>query len=130
MSEIITPNSFCEKLGWPAWMVPELINAFADRELAKLATYNARAEACAARPDNQALPLCDEGHEFGRVEARIPITLAGNLLARKGFGYEGLMSDEGIKDILRDNPVCRVETISGVTRSGWTPGRKTVKKYL
>jgi hypothetical protein len=48
---------------------------------------------------------------------------------RPGFGYEGLTSDEGMRDILRDNPQCRVRTVSGKVMSGWTPGRKVAKKY-
>lgn len=129
MPQIATPASFCEELGLPSFMAQELVESLQRREIFNLAQHEARMARCAGRPDNQALPLTDEGHEFGRVEARIPVALFYNLAQRDNFGWEGLQSDEGIRDILKDNPQCRVKTVSGKVQSGWTPGRKTVKRY-
>lgn len=127
---VFTIADFCESMGLPVCMVPDVVEAFQRRELAELAAHEARMQRCAGRPDNEALPLRDEeGNEFGQVEARIPKAFFGNLLARNGFGFEGLVSDDGIRDLLRDNPQCRVKTVSGRITSGWTPGRKTVKNY-
>lgn len=129
MAQICTVADFCEGLGLPVTMVPEMVDAFKRREVLELAKHEEKMTRCAGRPDNKALPLMDEGHEFGRVEARIPATLFWNLAFRDGFGWEGLQSDEGISDILKDNPQCRVNTVSGKIQSGWTPGRKVVKRY-
>lgn len=123
-------SQFCASLGLPPELAPEIINALADRELLALTRHQARMARCAGRPDAEALPLRDEtGQDFGVVEARIPRALFGNLLARPNFGWDGLTSDEGLRDLLRDNPQCRVQTVSGRIRSGWTPGRRVMKKY-
>lgn len=121
-------SEFCAELGLPAECASMVIDELADRENQAVALHNARMGRAAGRPDNEALPLTDGGYEFGRVEARIPLTMAFNLAQRDGFGWEGLMSDAGMKDLLRDNPQCRVRTV-GRIQSGWTPGRKVVKKY-
>jgi hypothetical protein len=126
---IHTLADFCESLGLPVTMVPDVMEAFQRRELAELAAHEARLARTAGRPDHEVLPLRDAEGEFGMVEARIPETLFFNLMARKSFGWEGLTSDEGMRDILRDNPQCRVKTVSGRIQSGWTPGRKVFKKY-
>lgn len=129
MSQICTVADFCEGLGFPRTFVGELIDAFKRREVLELARHEERMMRTAGRPDNEALPLMDDGHEWARVEARIPKTLFWNLAMRDGFGWEGLSSDEGIRDILRDHPQCRVKTVSGRAQSGWTPTRKVVKRY-
>ncbi len=128
---IQTLADFCENLGLPLTAVPEVVEILQQRELAQLSAHEARMRRCAGRPDAEALPLRDdEGQEFGRVEARIPKTLFFNLAQRKGFGWEGLMSDEGLRDLLRDNPQCRVKTVSGRIVSGYRgPSRKTIRKY-
>lgn len=125
-----TIADYCEALGLPVSMVPEVVEAFQRRELVEIARHEARMARAAGRPDGEALPLTDAGQEFGRVEARIPATLFFNLAQRKGFGYAGLVSDDGLKDVLKDNPQCRVKTVSGKIVSGWTgPGRRVVKRY-
>lgn len=132
MSKTIhTVSDFCEGLGLPITMVPDVCQAFQNRELVRLAACEARMNRCAGRPDNKALPFIDEnGDEIGRIEARIPKDLFFNLVQKEGFGWEGATSDDGMKDILKSFPICRVETVSGKIVSGYT-GRKrtTVKKY-
>lgn len=130
---IETVSEFCRGLGLPEWMAGELVNELADRERHELRVHQARMQRSAGRPDGEALPLRDEqGEEWGVVEARIPAALAYNLAQRPGFGWEGLTSDEGMRDLLRDNPQCRVKTV-GRIQSGWTGaachGRKIIKKY-
>lgn len=126
---IFTLYDFCEALGLPVTSVPDVVDAFHRRELLELSRHETRMARCAGRPDHEVLPLRDSEGEFGVVEARIPRTLFFNLMARKGFGYEGLTSDEGLRDILRDNPQCRVRTVTGKIMSGWTQGRRVVKNY-
>jgi len=124
-----TLSDFCQASGLPITMVPDVIKVFQQRELAELSAHQARMNRAAGRPDSEVLPLSDSEGEFGVVEARIPKTLFFNLMARPNFGWEGLTSDEGMRDILRDNPQCRVKTVSGRVQVGWQPTRKTVKKY-
>lgn len=128
---IHTVADFCEGLGLPISAVPDVCEAFQQRELVQLAAAQARMQRCAGRPDHQALPLMDEGDEFGRVEARIPKEVFFNLMQRPGFGWEGLVSDEGMKDVLKAFPVCKVETVSGKIMTGYTGvKRTTVKRYV
>lgn len=69
--------------------------------------------------DHERLPLLDEGHAFGQVEARIPENLFWGLYHQKDFGPEGFFSDEGIRDLKRDFPFIRTKTVSGKTTVGW-----------
>lgn len=129
MSAVITVADFCESAGWPSYMVGELYEALVSRQTAELAAHETRMARTAGRPDNTALPLRDEEGDFGVIEARIPATLFFNLAQRENFGWEGLQSDEGIKDILRDVPQSRVKTVSGKVTVGWTGRRERVKSY-
>lgn len=79
-------------------------------------------------PKHERLPLMDEGHEFGRVEARVPEELFWGLYFQKDFGPDGFYSDEGIRDLNRDYPVCRTKTVSGKATSGWTPASQSGKR--
>jgi hypothetical protein len=81
---------------------------------------------------HEALPLNDGSDDYGRVIARIPKTAFFQLIKQKNFGYEGMMSDEGMKDIFKAFPQCRVKTISPRIFSGtggWSGKRQTVKSY-
>ena len=127
---MITLAEFCEQSGLPAVLVPELVEALQQRELVELARHEARMRRCANLPPRQRFPVRDDQGEIGVVEASIPKTLFFNLMNRENFGWEGLTSDEGMRDILRDNPQCRIETVSGKTVVGYrAPARKIVKKY-
>ena len=69
--------------------------------------------------NEERLPLCDEGHEFARVEARIPKGLFFHLMQQKNFGWDGMSSDEGMRDLLKTHPACRVKTVSGKITVGY-----------
>ena len=130
MNSVVTLAEFCESSGLPATVVPQLVEVLQERELVELARHESRMKRCAASPSQERLPVRDAEGDFGVVEASIPKTLFYNLLARENFGWEGLTSDEGLRDILKDNPQCRVKTVSGKTVVGWRgPQRKVVKKY-
>lgn len=81
----------------------------------------------------EALPLNDGSDDYGRVIARIPKTAFFQLLKQDNFGYEGMMSDEGMKDIFKAFPQCKVKTVSPRIFSGqcgWEGGnRQRVKSY-
>jgi hypothetical protein len=125
---IATLADFCEQSGLPATAVPELARVLSDRESLALALHEEKMNRLAGpAPGGERAPLMDEGHEVGRVEARIPLTDYFNMGQK--YGFECFQDDGFMKDYLRDRPGCRVETVSGRIVTGWTPGRKTVKKY-
>jgi hypothetical protein len=64
-------------------------------------------------------PLTDDGDVIGVVEASIPAELFYRLGRQKNFGFDGFYSNEGMKDVLKAHPVCRVKTVSGKTTVGW-----------
>jgi len=111
--------------------IPRLMRVLNDRQVLNVAQQEARLDRCAAHPRNAALPLRDEGEDYGRVEARVPATMFFQLMQQKNFGYEGFTSDEGMRDLLRDFPQCRVKTVSGnVVGVGFGAGtRRVVKRY-
>lgn len=80
---------------------------------------------------HERIPLRDDGDDIGIVKSRIPQELFFHLLHQKNFGYEGLVSDEGQRDIIKRWPVCKVKTVTGKIQSGWTGtgNRRTVKVY-
>jgi hypothetical protein len=125
---IATLADFCEGLGLPATMVPEVARVLSDRESLALALHEEKmARLAGPAPGGERLPLLDGNDEVGRVEARIPLTDFFNLEQKHG---EGCWQDDGfMRDYLKARPGCRVNTVSGRIVSGWVPGRKTVKKY-
>lgn len=70
-------------------------------------------------PGSDRLPLMEDGHEFGRVVARVPKALYFGLMHQKNFGHDGFCSDEGIKDLHKAFPCTRVNTVSGKIVSGY-----------
>lgn len=67
----------------------------------------------------QCLPVRCEGEDIGRVESRIPKRVFFHLLKQKNFGFEGLASDEGQRDLRRQWPQFAVETVSGRPTVGY-----------
>lgn len=93
-----------------------VMTVFAHKEAVKLALVNQQLQAVAATHRGQdRLALEVDGDYFGRVEARVPQELAWHLLQQRNFGQEGFYSDEGMRDLVKAYPQCRVNTISGKT---------------
>jgi len=136
---VITLEDFVEAQGLPLTAVQDLVEVLQEQERFELAKLNMGLNGRVnVSPGGraEALPLTDDGDEWGRVEARIPKALFFNLMQQRTagggerLGYEGLLSDDGMKDVLRDFPQCRVETVSGKIVSGYTgPVRRIVKSY-
>lgn len=74
---------------------------------------------------HERLPLREGGDDVGRVESRIPKGLFFHLMKQKNFGWEGLTSDEGQRDIAKAFPFTRVKTVSGklTVPVAWRGGR-------
>lgn len=125
-------GEFAEAAGLGRYGARDLMNAFANYELAELAAHEARMSRCAESTFHEALPFLDpdDGSELGRVEARIPKTALMNWLAKESIGQEGIFSDDWMKWYLKRHPQFAVNTVSGKVVVGWTPTeRKFSKKY-
>lgn len=99
----------------------EMCQVLTDHQLQHLAFYNERvARTGGPLPRHERLPLTDhDGYEFGRVVAQVPKTEFFTLLKQHNFGMEGFTSEEGLRDLLRDRPHCRVKTVSGKIMAGY-----------
>jgi hypothetical protein len=92
----------------------------AEREAIQLAMMNLNLKRIAeSHRDQERLPLRDGRDDYGRVEARIPKELFFHLMHQRNVGWEGLTSDEGMRDVLKAFPACRVKTVSGKTVVGY-----------
>lgn len=90
------------------------------REALQIGLIGARMNQCSQSPRLQErLPLREDGDDIGRVEARIPKDLFFHLMQQKNFGWDGMTSDEGMRDLLKTHPICKVKTISGKTTVGY-----------
>jgi len=90
------------------------------REALAIGAMYAQLNSWSATPHvRERLPLRDDGDDLGQVEARLPAELVFRLGLQPNFGWDGLHSDEGMRDLLKAHPCCRVKTISGKTTVGW-----------
>lgn len=86
------------------------------KEAIEIGLIQAAMNRCSTAPRlEERLPLRENGDDIGRVEARIPKRLFFHLLQQRNFGYEGLTSDEGMRDLKKAFPVVNVKTVSGKT---------------
>ena len=100
-----------------------VIEVFKYKEAMQIALMNQKVRRVAeSHRAQERLPLIDEGHPYGRVEARIPKDLFFHLMRQRNFGWDGFCDNGGMKDFLKAFPQCRVKTISGKTAVGWTRG--------
>lgn len=76
----------------------------------------------------ECLPIRDEGDDIGVVQARIPKHVFFGLMQQKNFGWEGLTSDEGMRDVLKAYPQFGVKTVSGKTVVGYRRAGETGKR--
>jgi len=102
-----------------------VMEVLAHQETIRLGLLNQRMSRASANPRPvERLPLRESGDDIGRVEARIPKELFFHLMQQKNFGYDGLTSDEGMRDLLKTHPVCAVKTVSGRTTVGYGSGAR------
>ena len=109
--------------------LPLVCRALEDRQAQNCAIAEAKVQKYRNLPMNERLPLRDGRDDYATVEASIPAKHLFQLMQQKNFGYEGLMSDEGMRDLLKAYPQFRVKTVSGRVQSGWTPGRQIIKRW-
>lgn len=121
----MTLGQFCEANGLPASDAETVFEYCQQLEADRLRDLNARMNSVSHTFTNEVRP--DEG--IGRVGARIPKELYFHLLGQNNFGKAGLDSEDGIKDVLKAFPACRVKEVSGNIQSGFTGNRRTVKRY-
>lgn len=108
-----------------------MMSVFRHQEALQIGMIAARMNRLSSVPyAHERIPLRDDGDDIGRVESRIPKEMFFHLLKQKNFGWEGLTSDEGQRDIAKAHPAVRVKTISGKITSGYTgQNRRRVKSY-
>lgn len=128
---IIGLGEFCESVGMPITSAVDVMHALHDKHVLDCAVMESKINRISSGVGQEAVPLRDDGDDFGTVEARgIPGKLFFQLCNQENFGREGFMSDEGMKDFLKAYPQFRVKTVSGrVCGIGFGAGRKTVKRY-
>lgn len=90
------------------------IEMMAHQETIKLGLINAAMDRFSSTPHaEEVLPLRADGDDFGRVRNRIPARLFFHLLQQRNFGWEGLTSEEGQRDLEKKWPVVKLKTVSG-----------------
>ena len=101
-----------------------VMEVFRHKEAIQIGLIGARMNRISQTPRNiERLPLREGGDDIGRVEARIPKGLFFHLMQQKNFGWDGMTSDEGMNDLLKTHPACRVKTVSGRIQVGYRGGR-------
>lgn len=104
----------------PEQQARAVMEVLAHQETIKIGLMTARVQRIAGSHSDQVRrPLSAEGDDFGRVEARVPKDLLFHLSQQPNFGWDGLYSDEGMKDLLKAFPQCRVRTESGKLQVGY-----------
>jgi hypothetical protein len=84
-----------------------------EREAIQIGLMYARLRRMSDTPHaQQRRPLMEDGDVIGVVEARIPKELFFRLGRQENFGFDGFYSDEGMKDVLKAHPFCKVKTVS------------------
>ncbi len=127
---MISLTQFCEERGQDPRAALDLMRVLEDRQTFEMARHQTLLDRRGTSREARK-PLEDEGDEVGRVMWRMPGKAFFHLMQQRNFGWEGLTSDEGTKDILKGFPQFRVKTVSGkVVGVGFGGGsRQTVKRY-
>jgi hypothetical protein len=98
------------------------------KEALKIGLMYAELDRISQTPHQQVRkPLADDGDDIGVVEASIPAELFFRLGRQDNFGFDGFYSDEGMKDVLKAHPFCKVRTVTGKTVVGYTGGRAATR---
>jgi hypothetical protein len=118
---ITTVEDFCRATGDDP---RALIDFFVDGERARLVADKTALQQSENAPPMERLPLVDnEGNEIGRVVASIPRDMFFHLMNRRDLDPDWIKTSDGVhevmKDVLKDNPSCRVKTVSGKTGVGY-----------
>lgn len=133
---IITLADHCEASGLPRSAMIDLIRIINANERAQMRALAARQRAGTRRV--MLRPLRLGGRDLGRVTAEIDARVFARLVKQKNFGWAGLRSAEGRKELVKAGLATPVETVSGKTQVGYTGpshafgytgNRKIVKRY-
>lgn len=123
VKELLEAANACDRAADAATVQEErraVMDVIAHQEAIQIGLITAEMNRRSQTPHTtERLPLRESGDDIGQMEARIPKKLFFHLLQQKNFGYDGLTSDEGMRDLLKAWPSCRVKTISGKTTVGY-----------
>jgi hypothetical protein len=127
---MMTLAQFCEERGQSLAATVDLMRVLQDEQTFEMARHNALLNRRGAS-ELECKPIVDQGDELGRVKWHMSGKAFFHLMQQKNFGYDGLMSKEGDRDIVKGFPQFRVRTVSGkVVGVGFGPGKRTtVKRY-
>jgi hypothetical protein len=74
-------------------------------------------------------PLEQDGHAWGILESRMPADIWWHLYKQPNYGWEGLRSDEGQKELKKAYPIFFPKQVSGKITVGWR-GNPTGEKRV
>lgn len=103
----------------PAEQAAAVARVLAHQEAIQIGLMNAHVRRISEQHQTEALPLREDGDDFGQIAARIPRDLFFHLAQQRNMGWDGLYTDEGLRDVLKAFPQCRVKTVSGKITSGY-----------
>ena len=92
-----------------------VMEVLAHKEALQIGLIGAQMAKLPGSSREERLPLREGGDDIGRVESRIHKRLFFHLMQQKNFGWEGLTSDEGQRDLRKTHPACFPKTVSGKT---------------
>ena len=100
-----------------------VMEVLAHKEAIQIGMMSAQMARLPGASREERLPLREGGDDIGRVESRIPKKLFFHLMQQKNFGWEGLTSDEGQRDLRKTHPACFPKTVSGKIMTGYRKAR-------
>jgi hypothetical protein len=107
----------------PEEQAAAVARVLAHQEAIQIGLMNAQIRRVSERFQTEALPLREGGDDFGQLTARIPRDLFFHFAQQRNMGWDGLYTDEGLRDVLKAFPQCRVKTVSGKTMVGSSGAR-------
>lgn len=120
---IVTLADQCEAMGLPRAAMVDLIRIINAGERAEMAAHRAR-----ANRGNPRFKARTNGR--ARLTGLIPPEDFARWVRQKNFGWAGMRSAEGRKELFKAHPEYAVETVSGKCTVGYTgANRKVVKRY-
>jgi hypothetical protein len=75
-------------------------------------------------------PIQIEGQDWAYVESRMPAEMWWHLYKQPNYGWEGLRSDEGQRELRKAYPVLFPKQVTGKISVGWRNNPMTEKKVV
>jgi hypothetical protein len=118
-----------EAAGYPAPTPMDVLDEVAREERERVASINRVLSATENRRNERTLLRDERGSAYGEVTAEIPRALYFNLAKDPRFGQAALDCPEGIAEIVKQFPACRVKNVNlklGATTSAARRGHEGI----